>query len=250
MIQPNLLKTALVDISNSPESYYVLRSNYATSLAVNSIVTWLLGIGDRNMSNIMVNVKTGHVINIDFDRSFGMGIRELSIPELLPFRLTPQMVNIMQPLGVSGIIFKCMVHSLRCFVDAKKHLMNYLEVFVKEPRIDWFEAVRDDAENQIEGQVNMVWNANDRIQIVGRKLNGENPCSISIHEIGHWMNGTERPETLSKYVGLLAGDQQLNVRARLPNGNLSIEDQVSVLIDMATDPALLGVSFVGFAPFV
>ena len=61
----------------------------------------------------------------------------LPVPELMPFRLTRQFVNLMRPLQESGLIRSVMVHSLRAFREQPDLLLNTMDVFVKEPSLDW-----------------------------------------------------------------------------------------------------------------
>jgi len=61
----------------------------------------------------------------------------LPVPELMPFRLTQQFVNLMQPLRESGLIQSIMVHSLRAYSAEPDLLLNTMDVFVKEPSLDW-----------------------------------------------------------------------------------------------------------------
>lgn len=61
----------------------------------------------------------------------------LPVPELMPFRLTQQFVNLMQPLKESGLIQSVMVHSLRAYSSQPDLLLNTMDVFVKEPSLDW-----------------------------------------------------------------------------------------------------------------
>lgn len=61
----------------------------------------------------------------------------LLVPELMPFRLTQQFVNLMQPLKESGLIQSVMVHSLRAYSAEPDLLLNTMDVFVKEPSLDW-----------------------------------------------------------------------------------------------------------------
>lgn len=61
----------------------------------------------------------------------------LPVPELMPFRLTQQLVNLMQPLRESGLIQSVMVHSLRAYRAEPDLLLNTMDVFVKEPLLDW-----------------------------------------------------------------------------------------------------------------
>lgn len=51
--------------NNPKETINVLRNRFITSLAVYSIITYLLGIGDRHLDNIMIH-KTGYIFHIDF----------------------------------------------------------------------------------------------------------------------------------------------------------------------------------------
>ena len=58
-------------MSTSVEAFHVLRCAMLTSHAVVSICHYLLGIGDRHLSNFMINLKTGQMVGIDFGHAFG-----------------------------------------------------------------------------------------------------------------------------------------------------------------------------------
>ena len=58
------------------------------------------------------------------------------------------------------------------------------------------------------------------------------------------------PKYTAGYLKLLNGHPQHNIRARLDDDGLSVEAQVQCLIDLATDPALLGISATGFEPWI
>lgn len=55
----SILKNGFLQMASSPESYFELRNNYIYSLATMSVTNWILGIGDRHLSNILVNFKDG-----------------------------------------------------------------------------------------------------------------------------------------------------------------------------------------------
>jgi DNA-dependent protein kinase catalytic subunit len=82
--------------------YFTLRQNFACSYAVLCIAHWLLGIGDRHLDNTLVSVKDGQCVGIDFGCAFGLATQFLPVPELMPFRLTPHIVNLLQPLDETG----------------------------------------------------------------------------------------------------------------------------------------------------
>ena len=48
----------------------------------------MLGLGDRHLDNILLDTARSEVIHIDFNVLFDQG-RNLRVPEIVPFRLTP-----------------------------------------------------------------------------------------------------------------------------------------------------------------
>ena len=49
-----------------PMAWFTMRLNYTRSVAVTSMVGWILGIGDRHCSNILIDTKSGELVHIDF----------------------------------------------------------------------------------------------------------------------------------------------------------------------------------------
>lgn len=61
----------------------------------------------------------------------------LPVPELMPFRLTRQLRNLMLPLQEKGLIEGTMIHALRALRSNKEMLISMLDIFIKEPSLDW-----------------------------------------------------------------------------------------------------------------
>lgn len=89
-----------------------MRNNFAHSLAAICISGYILGIGDRHLENIMIDKRSGTLLAIDFGHAFGSATELLPVPELIPFRLTRQLVGALEPLGIKGILEAAMVHTL------------------------------------------------------------------------------------------------------------------------------------------
>ena len=53
-----------------PQSWFEMRLNYSRSVAVTSIVGHVLGLGDRHISNILLDTVTGEVVHIDLGIAF------------------------------------------------------------------------------------------------------------------------------------------------------------------------------------
>ena len=56
----------------------------------------------RHLSNILIDIDTGEVVHIDFGVAFEQG-KALHQPELVPFRLTRDVVDGMGVSGVRGV---------------------------------------------------------------------------------------------------------------------------------------------------
>lgn len=52
-----------------PWSWFESRMAYTKSVATTSMVGFILGIGDRHLSNILIDKKTAEVVHIDFGTS-------------------------------------------------------------------------------------------------------------------------------------------------------------------------------------
>lgn len=76
-----------------------------------SMIGYIIGLGDRHLDNILVDLTKGEVIHIDYNVCFDKG-RSLRVPEKVPFRMTQ---NIENALGVTGVEV-CAFVSLVCVV--------------------------------------------------------------------------------------------------------------------------------------
>lgn len=68
-----------MQLSSSPEAFLMLRSYFARSHGCLSICHYILGIGDRHLSNFMIDLETGGVIGIDFGHAFGSATQVITL---------------------------------------------------------------------------------------------------------------------------------------------------------------------------
>lgn len=180
----NALQKALLAESATPESFFILRSNFAKSLAVMSVVHWIMSIGDRNLGNFLIDRGNGELIGVDFDTVFGMGIRSLKIPEVVPFRLTAQFVNVLKPLETTGFLAKSMVHVLRTFSMESESLMAALEVFIHEPTTDYTKPSDKDSSTEVSFlSADSSSDPEVHLKTIEAKLNGLSPMTALVNDI-------------------------------------------------------------------
>ncbi|CAF1174376.1 unnamed protein product [Didymodactylos carnosus] len=106
------------------------------SLAVTSMIGYIIGLGDRHLDNVLVDLKTGQIIHIDYNVCFEKG-KKLRVPEKVPYRMTQNLQHALGIAGLEGVFFVSSENVLRILRLGKETLLNLLEAFVYDPLIDW-----------------------------------------------------------------------------------------------------------------
>ena len=122
---------------------------YTRSVAVNSMVGYVVGLGDRHSSNILLDKTSAEMIHIDLGVAFEQG-KCLKTPETVPFRLTRDVVDGFGACGVEGIMRKCSEETLRVLRANKNALTTVVAVLVHDPILKWAVSPERAAERQRE----------------------------------------------------------------------------------------------------
>lgn len=125
-----------VDMFPEPSAWFAARLRYTRSCAVMSIVGHVLGLGDRHGENILFEETTGGTFHVDFNCLFDKGLT-FEKPELVPFRLTHNMVDAFGAYGVDGPFRKSAELTLGILRQHEDTLMTVLETFVYDPTTDF-----------------------------------------------------------------------------------------------------------------
>jgi FKBP12-rapamycin complex-associated protein len=115
--------------SKTSDVWVERRSNYTKSLAVMSMVGYILGLGDRHPSNLMLDRVAGRIVHIDFGDCFEVAMQRSKFPETVPFRLTRMMVKAMEISGVEGS-FRSTSEKVVCLMCPFACPSIYLSVFL------------------------------------------------------------------------------------------------------------------------
>lgn len=123
--------------SKSSEAWLDRRTNYTRSLAVMSMVGYILGLGDRHPSNLMLDRITGKIVHVDFGDCFEVAMHREKYPERVPFRLTRMLTFAMEVSNIEGSFRTTCEHVMRLLRGNKESLMAVLEAFVHDPLLTW-----------------------------------------------------------------------------------------------------------------
>ncbi|KAI0640810.1 hypothetical protein C8Q79DRAFT_1015032 [Trametes meyenii] len=206
----------------TPMPWYMMRLHYARSVATNSIVGHILGLGDRHTSNILIDNKTGEVIHIDLGIAFEQG-KFLPQPERVPFRLTGDMIDGLGISGTQGVFQRCAEETLRVLRDGSEIILTVLEVFKYDPLHSW--TASEFKIKRVQASV-----SDETLQLTEEAFRfaiGIDMASGAAHE---------------------AADRALSTVARKLDKTLSVEYTVNDLITEASDPSNLGLMYMGWAP--
>ncbi|GAB1602778.1 serine-protein kinase ATM-like [Argonauta hians] len=119
-----------------PVEWYECRVAYIKSVATNSIVGYILGLGDRHVQNILIDCTKAELVHIDLGIAFEQG-KVLPTPETVPFRLTRDIVDGMGVCGVEGIFRRCCEKTMLVMHTNQQSLITILQVLLYDPLYNW-----------------------------------------------------------------------------------------------------------------
>ena len=119
-----------------PSQWFEARLAYIRSTALMSMVGHITGLGDRHGENILYDATTGECVHVDFNCLFWKGLTFME-PELVPFRLTQNMVDAFGVTREEGVYRKVCEFSLGILRQHREALLSVLEAFVSDPLVEW-----------------------------------------------------------------------------------------------------------------
>ncbi|XP_027365272.1 serine/threonine-protein kinase ATR [Abrus precatorius] len=135
MFPPVFHKWFLTTFSE-PAAWFRARVAYAHTTAVWSMVGHIVGLGDRHGENILFDSTSGDCVHVDFSCLFDKGL-QLEKPELVPFRLTQNMIDGLGITGYEGIFLRVCEITLSVLRTHRETLMSVLETFIHDPLVEW-----------------------------------------------------------------------------------------------------------------
>ncbi|KAF8534042.1 hypothetical protein BDD12DRAFT_862201 [Trichophaea hybrida] len=205
---------------NGPDDWYTSRLAYTRSTAAISILGHVLGLGDRHIHNILLDTKTGEVIHIDLGVAFEQG-RILPVPEVVPFRLTRDIVDGMGITKTEGVFRRCCEFTLEVLRNEAYSITTILDVLRYDPLYSWSISplrMKRMQDNHLEQSI-----------ISARSVDGQ--------------------VKMKNNEGESEADRALTVVAKKLSKTLSVGAIVNELIQLATDERNLAVLFAGWQAY-
>jgi len=236
-----------IETFTDPTEWFDARSRFTKSAAVWSAVGHVVGLGDRHSENILLDVTNGECVHVDFDCLFDKGL-SLARPEIVPFRLTPNLVDAMGLTGVEGTFRRTMEVVMTLLRDNKETLLGVIEPFIRDPTVAWNRsgrAQRGDTDSHGRQVTNFQDHENadamEALLKISERLSGVynlvHPNQEKLLKACH----SRKQQNPSKGLG------SLKEEGSLP---LSVQGQVQRLISEATAQENLVQMYIGWQPWL
>uniref|UniRef100_K3WHU5 Serine/threonine-protein kinase ATR n=1 Tax=Globisporangium ultimum (strain ATCC 200006 / CBS 805.95 / DAOM BR144) TaxID=431595 RepID=K3WHU5_GLOUD len=222
-----------------PTAWFESRLTFSRSAAVWSMVGHIIGLGDRHGENILIDCTNGECVHVDFDCLFDKGLK-LAKPEIVPFRLTPNMIDAFGITGYEGVFRRVCEVTMHLLRGNKETLRSVLESFIHDPLVEW--GRKGKATQSAAGAPSATRSiadiSNDRskeetriiLKTIDDRLRG-------IYNLGDAI----RPHVSSSHRSILPENETLP---------LSVQGQVDKLIHEATSHENLAQMYIGWMPFL
>lgn len=222
-----------------PTAWFESRMTFSRSAAVWSMVGHIIGLGDRHGENILIDCTNGECVHVDFDCLFDKGLK-LAKPEIVPFRLTPNIIDAFGITGYEGVFRRVCEVTMHLLRENKETLRSVLESFIHDPLVEW--GRKGKAAQAAPGASSVTRSiaeiSTDRskeetriiLKTIDDRLRG-------IYNLGDAI----RPLVSSSHRSILPENETLP---------LSVQGQVDKLIHEATSHENLAQMYIGWMPFL
>ncbi|CAH8588952.1 unnamed protein product [Schistosoma turkestanicum] len=149
---PDLLTRELWASNPSCASWWRVTRTFAKSAGLLSSLGYLVGLGDRHLDNLLIDLSTGHIVHIDYNVCFDKG-KSLRVAEKVPFRLTRILRHALGPACQDTLVRGTFRFSAEAGLHAARHIVDplliQLKAFLIDPLADWQQKKHPSSNSQI-----------------------------------------------------------------------------------------------------
>ncbi|KAL7687930.1 putative serine/threonine-protein kinase ATM [Plasmopara halstedii] len=219
-----------------PTAWFEARLAFSRSAAVWSMVGHIIGLGDRHGENILIDCTNGECVHVDFDCLFDKGLK-LTKPEIVPFRLTPNIIDAFGITGYEGVFRRVSEVTMKLLRENKATLRSVLESFIHDPLVEWGRRGKATQSSANSGKSAAELSSERSKQETRLVLRTIDDRLCGIYNLGDAI----RPLVSASHRSLLPENETLP---------LSVQGQVDKLIHEATSHENLARMYIGWMPFL
>ena len=115
---------------------WLFRRQFTAQLAMAALATYVLGLNKSAPHALKMVAATGSIV--PWELAFSLDSSGLLVPsDRVPFRLTPTLVNLATPVGISGVFSGCMVAGAQALADPDMRLADHVGIILRDEILSW-----------------------------------------------------------------------------------------------------------------
>jgi serine/threonine-protein kinase ATR len=133
---PPIFHKWLIGRFPEPAAWLDARLAFTRTYAAWSMVGHMVGLGDRHGENILIDEASGDAVFIDFACLFDKGLT-LRDPEVVPFRLTQNVIDAFGPAGPEGVYRRVCEITLGVLRKNQGTILSVMDTLLHDPLVEW-----------------------------------------------------------------------------------------------------------------
>lgn len=119
-------------------SFWLFRRQFSYQLAALTFLTYIMHMSTRFPHKLSISRASGCVWGSELIPAMATQRPLFNNPEVVPFRLTPNLQTLMGPLATEGV-YSCAIMAIaRCLTEPEGELEQQLSIFVRDEMVFWF----------------------------------------------------------------------------------------------------------------
>jgi len=115
---------------------WMFQRQFTSQLAMTAFASYFLMLSKGAPHTLLFALDTGNVIPWELTVTFNSQGHVVS-PEPVPFRLTPNLVNFISPVGITGIFSASLIASAQAIAEPQFRVQHYLGTLFRDEMISW-----------------------------------------------------------------------------------------------------------------
>ena len=141
LIPSTMLKQWAISTFNSATDYCMFRKQFTLQFALCNVAEYVLHLTRQNLDMIYIHQDSG-LINISYFRfDIDDATGELASNRAVPFRLTPNINELITSIGINGGLIASMIATARCLVQPNFKVSAILRAILRDEFLYWFKRV-------------------------------------------------------------------------------------------------------------
>ncbi len=137
VVPENILRRYMDHLTSCTSDRWIYRRDFIRQFGVTLFQNYVFSIGHRFLHKCGFSRRTTASIQTDI-LPMVTASGQISLIEIVPFRLTPNIQEYITPIGVDGVLVSTIVSAARSLTKENSDLNEYLSIFVRDELLLWY----------------------------------------------------------------------------------------------------------------